>query len=153
MCYHRSIMRTLAHLTPLRLVGHLWSLPNTLVGLLFAAGGRVTLDRANRVLTVRGGWMAAFFGRRGYAGMCVGDVVLSPFDLAAQYPFIYRHELVHATQSRLLGPLYLPLTLLGYALGLLLCPPNPHDGSPLEIWADMASGNAGRNACLARWRK
>lgn len=129
----------------LRLLGHLWSLPNTLIGLLFGIGGRVRVDQPNRVFVFDGGWMVAIFRRLGYAGMCVGDVVLCAYNLE---PAVYRHELVHATQARLLGPLYLPLTLLGYALGLILCPSNPHDGSPLEVWADTASGNGEWNAYL-----
>lgn len=132
----------------LRLLGHLWSLPNTLVGLLFGLGGRWRWDRAHRVVVVDGGWVVAIFTRLGYAGMCVGDVVLAAGDLATSDPPIYRHELVHATQARLLGPLYLPLTLLGYAWGALLFPANAHDASPLEVWADRASGNAAFNAYL-----
>lgn len=135
-------------LASLRLLGHFWALPNTIIALLFALGGRVRLDRANRVLVVDGGWMVAIFKRLGYAGMCVGDVVLCAYDLPGQMPGIYRHELVHATQSRLLGPLYLPLTLLFYAYGYLRFPANGHDASPLEIWADVASGNARNNAWL-----
>lgn len=136
--------------TVLRAAGHLWSAPNTMVGLLLGVGGSVRVDVANRAFVVRGGWMAAIFGRLGYAGMCVGDVVLCAGDLPER---IYRHELIHATQSRLLGPLYLPLTLLGYAAGALLCRENPHDGSPLEIWADIASGNGGSNAYLRTLRE
>jgi hypothetical protein len=131
----------------------LWALPNTLVGLLFGVGGRFRWDRENRVFVVLGGWMVAIFRRLGFAGMCVGDVVLCAYDLPVRSPGIYRHELVHATQARLLGPLYLPLTLLGYALGVLLCPRCPHDGSPLEVWADLASGNADTNAYLRRRRQ
>jgi hypothetical protein len=133
----------------LRLLGHVWALPNTVVGAVFGLGGAFRLDRTNRVLVVEGGWMAGIFRRRGFAAMCVGDVVLAPVGLLADKPRIYRHELVHATQARLFGPLYLPLTLAGYALGLLLCPRNPHDGSPLEIWADQASGNGDTNTFLA----
>ena len=134
----------------IRLLGHLWALPNTLVGLAFALGGTVEIDRPNRVLVVRGGWMVAIFHRLGFAGMCVGDVVLCAGDLRGRQPRIYRHELVHATQARILGPFYLPLTLFGYALGAALCPRNPHDGSPLEVWADVASGNAESNTYLRR---
>ncbi len=129
------------------ILGHLWSLPNTLVGLLFAFGGRGRFDAQNRVLLVTGGWMAAIFTRLGYAGMCVGDVVLCGGPLPIG---VYRHELVHARQARLLGPLYLPATLLGYAWGYLVFPQNGHDASPLEIWADRASGNAAHNAFLNR---
>ncbi len=136
-----------------RVAGHIWSLPNTLLGLLFGVGGVYSLDRANRVVVVCGGAAAAVFRRFGFAGMCIGDVVLSYEDLQRRYPHIYRHELVHATQARILGPLYLPATLMGYALGLVLSPRCPHDGSPLEIWADIASGNADSNAFLKRWRR
>lgn len=132
----------------LRFLGHLWALPNTLVALLFAVGGRLRFDKPNQVLVVDGGWVVAIFKRLGYAGMCVGDVVLCEGDLQTRWPDVYRHELVHATQARLLGPLYLPLTLLGYAYGYLRFPQNGHDASPLEIWADVASGNAAYNAFL-----
>ncbi len=133
----------------LRLPGHLWNAPNTVVGLVFAIGGRARVDHANGVLVVRGGWMAWIFGRLGYAAMCVGDVVLEAMPLD---PAIYRHELAHADQGRLLGPMYLPCTLLGYAIGFLRCPRLAHDASPMEIDADIRSGNAGGNAWLARSR-
>jgi len=134
-------------------LGHLWSLPNTVIGLLFGLGGRYRFDRANRVFVVRGGGVVWLFDRLGYAGMCVGDVVLCAYDLPTRSPGVYRHELVHATQARLLGPFYLPLTLIGYALGFFLYRANPHDASPLEIWADIASGNASSNAYLWHLRK
>lgn len=134
----------------LRLIGHLWALPNTLIALTFGMGGTFTLDRENRVLIAEKGWMACIIRRNGYAGMCVGDVVICAYDLRRDHPRIYRHELVHATQSRMLGPFYLPLTLFGYALGFLLDPRCPHDASPLEVWADAASGNADHNRYLGR---
>jgi hypothetical protein len=129
----------------LLLLGHLWSLPNTMIGLFFGLGGRFTWDRKNRVFIIDGGWVAASFGRRYFSGMCIGDVVICSQKLSDN---IYRHELVHALQGRLLGPLYLPLTLLGYAWGYLIFPKNGHDASPLEVWADRASGNAASNAYL-----
>lgn len=92
--------------------------------------------------------MVSLFTRLGFAGMCVGDVVLSAEDLAVRWPQIYRHELVHATQARIFGPLYLPLTLLGYLYGWLRFPRDAHDASPLEVWADVASGNAATNHYL-----
>jgi hypothetical protein len=129
----------------LKLIGHIWSLPNTLIGLLFGIGGRFSIDRVSRVFVVHGGWMAGIFGRFGFVGMCVGDVVLCAQRLSAA---TYRHELVHATQARIFGPLYLPLTLLGYLWGYLIFPQNGHDASPLEVWADLASGNSTQNAYL-----
>jgi hypothetical protein len=132
------------------LVGHLWGGFNTVVGLLFGLGGHYTVDKTNRVFRVYGGWMVRIFTYFGFIGMCVGDVVLSKEPLA---PNIDRHELVHATQSRLLGPLYLPATILGYAIGLVLCPKCPHDASPLEVWADVASDNAHTNFYLCQKQK
>lgn len=129
------------------MIGHVWSLPNTLIGLVFGIGGRFEADLENRVFVVAGGWMAGIFGKLGYAGMCVGDVVLCAVPLSMN---IYRHELVHAVQGRILGPLYLPLTLLGYLYGWIRFPQNAHDASPLEVWADVASGNARSNAYLNR---
>ncbi|MBB6049037.1 hypothetical protein [Armatimonas rosea] len=129
----------------LLLLGHLWSLPNTVIGLFFGLGGRLSWDRENRVFLIDGGWVAASFGRRYFSGMCIGDVVICSQKLSDN---IYRHELVHALQGRLLGPLYLPLTLLGYAWGYIVFPKNGHDASPLEVWADRASGNAASNAYL-----
>ncbi|MDX1931039.1 MAG: hypothetical protein SFU56_00390 [Capsulimonadales bacterium] len=134
-------------------IGHLWSLPNTLIGLTFGVGGEYGIDRRNRVVRVRGGWMVSIFRRLGYIGMCVGDVVLYAGDLPTDYPAVYRHELVHAVQGRIFGPFYLPLTLAGYLLGFLLAPREAHDASPLEIWADLASGNGHRNRYLRRFRR
>lgn len=134
-------------------IGHTWNLPNTVIGLVFGLGGRFSWDAENRVTIIDGGWMVQIFRRLGYAGMCVGDVVLCAFDLKNGMPEIYAHELVHAVQGRLLGPLYLPMTLLSYAIGFVLCPTDAHDASPMEIWADVASGNANRNRYLYRLRK
>ena len=132
----------------LRLLGHLWTLPNTLIALLFGLGGRCRWDSADEVVVIAGGWVPGIFTRLGYAGMSIGDVVLGGVDLRIAHLRIYRHELVHTTQSRLFGPLYLPLTLLCYAIGFVRFRPNPHDASPLEVWADVASGNAEWNAYL-----
>ena len=138
-------MRTL-----LRFLGHLWTLPNTVIALLFGLGGRCVWDAENEVVVVVGGWVPAIFTRLGYAGMSVGDVVLGAEDLRVRHGRIYRHELVHTTQSRLFGPLYLPLTILCYAIGFCRFRENAHDASPLEVWADNASGNAEWNAYLRR---
>jgi hypothetical protein len=129
-------------------LGHLWNLPNTLIGLAFGLGGRATWDGENRVVVLLGGWVPAIFRRLGYAGMCVGDVVLCAYAIREHWPPVYRHEIVHAVQGRLLGPLYLPVTLLGYLYGFCLSPREAHDASPLEIWADVASGNAAGNRFL-----
>jgi hypothetical protein len=132
----------------LRLLGHLWTLPNSVIALLFGLGGRYVWDAENEVVVIVGGWVPAIFTRLGYAGMSVGDVVLGAEDLRVRHERIYRHELVHTTQSRLFGPLYLPLTIACYAIGFCRFPKNAHDASPLEVWADTVSGNVEWNAYL-----
>jgi hypothetical protein len=136
----------------LRLLGHVWTLPNTLIALLFGLGGKYGWDTDNEVAVIVGGWVPAIFTQLGYAGMSIGDVILGAEDLRAAHPRIYQHELVHTTQSRLFGPLYLPLTIICYAIGFCRFRENPHDGSPLEIWADQASNNAPWNAYLRHQR-
>jgi hypothetical protein len=143
-----AVVESVAIETLIRLLGHLWTLPNTLLALTFGIGGRYRLDRQNRVFVIIGGWVPRIFRRLCFAGMCIGDVVLCAYNLPRDSPDIYRHELVHATQSRLLGPLYLPITLLLYTYGYFRFPRNGHDASPLEIWADVASGNEFRNEYL-----
>lgn len=130
------------------LLGHLWNLPNTLVGLIFGLGGRWEWDSENRVVVILGGWVPAIFRRLGYAGMCVGDVVLCAYPIREHSPRVYSHEIVHAVQGRFLGPLYLPVTILGYLYGFCLSPKEAHDASPMEVWADVASGNALKNRYL-----
>ena len=130
-----------------QLAGHIWNLSNSVVGACFGIGGRWQWVAPDRVFRVDGGWMAAIFGRLGYAGMCVGDIVLVSQPLSDS---VWRHEVVHAWQGRVLGPLYLPCTLVGYAIGFVRCPRLAHDASPMEIDADRRSGNAHANAWLAR---
>jgi hypothetical protein len=131
-------------------IGHAWNLPNSVVGAVLGIGGRWRWRPADRVFEVDGGWMAAIFGRLGYAGMCVGDIVLTSQPLSES---TWRHELAHARQGRFLGPLYLPLTLACYAIGFLRCPGLAHDASPLEIDADRRSGNSENNQWLRRCRE
>ncbi|MES2464483.1 MAG: hypothetical protein V4671_28310, partial [Armatimonadota bacterium] len=110
----------------LRLLGHIWTLPNTVIAIAFGFGGRYFWDPANEVVVIVGGWVPRIFVRLGYAGMSIGDVILGGEDLRISQPGIYRHELVHTTQSRLFGPFYLPLTLLCYAIGFCRFRENPH---------------------------
>ena len=132
------------------ILGHLWGTINTFLGVLFGLGGRYSWDRKNHVFRVYGGWMVKIFTRFGFIGMCVGDVILSAAPLPEN---IDKHELVHALQSRILGPFYLPFTILGYLIGYIIYPKDPHDASPLEIWADIASDNASINNYLLSKKK
>jgi hypothetical protein len=134
--------------TSLMLFGHLWNLPNTAIALIMAIGGTLSIDRENRVIIVRGSITGKVLGRFGYAGMCIGDIVFVSLELS---PSTFRHEVAHAQQGRLTGIFYLPLTLLGYLYGFLHYPRDmhkAHDASPMELWADIWSGNENRNLIL-----
>jgi hypothetical protein len=135
--------------TVVRILGHIWNIPNTAFALLISAGGKLSIDYENRVIIVRGSITGKVLGRFGYAGMCIGDIVFVSLELS---PSTFRHEVAHAQQGRLTGIFYLPLTLLGYLYGFLRYPRDihkAHDASPMEIWADIWSDNQDRNLILA----
>ena len=134
-------------------MGHLWNLPNTAIALVMAIGGKLSVDRENRVIVVRGSLTGKILGRFGYAGMCIGDIVFISQELS---PSTYRHEVAHARQGRLTGIFYLPLTLVCYLYGFLRYPMDihrAHDASPMELWADIWSGNEECNLILAARRR
>lgn len=135
-----------------KILGHLWNIPNTASALLLTVGGKLSLDRDNRVIVVHGSVTGKVLGRCGYAGMCIGDIVFVSQELSSS---TYRHEVAHARQGRLTGIFYLPLTLLGYLYGFLRYPTDihrAHDASPMELWADIWSGNQERNLILMKRR-
>ena len=97
---------------------YLWTLPTTLVGLLFAplalvSGGGMQL--VDGVLELHGGLVAAFLRyctplRGGASAMTLGHVVLGRTkDLL---DFTRRHERVHVRQAERWGPLFIPAYLL-----------------------------------------
>lgn len=74
------------------------------------------------------------------------------------------HEEVHKLQSKILGPLYIPVVILGYVGGAIQYVGGGftsgasfrdfvHDANPLEWAADLGSGNAGniRGNKFLRW--
>jgi hypothetical protein len=135
------------------LFGHLWNLPNTAIALIMAIGGKLSINRENRVIIVRGSITDKLLGRFGYAGMCIGDIVFVSQELS---PSTFRHEVAHAKQGRVTGVFYLPLTLLGYLYGFLRYPQDihkAHDASPMELWADIWSDNQDRNLILVERRQ
>ena len=135
------------------ILGHLWNLPNTAIASIMTIGGKLSVDRENRVIVVRGSLTGKVLGRFGYAGMCIGDIVFISQELS---PSTFRHEVAHAKQGRLIGIFYLPLTLLGYLYGFLLYPRDmhkAHDASPMELLADIWSDNEERNLILAARRR
>jgi hypothetical protein len=139
--------------TVVRILGHIWNIPNTAFALLISAGGKLLIDHDNHVIIVHGSFTGKVLGRFGYAGMCIGDIVFVSQELS---PSTFCHEVAHAKQGRLTGIFYLPLTLLGYLYGFLRYPRDmhkAHDASPMELWADIWSDNQDRNLILVEQRQ
>lgn len=117
---------------PLDLLGFVWSLPNTLLGLALGAltfqtprifGGAIVFDRSERGLT----WLLARMHR---TAMTVGFVILSARPLEGR---LLEHERHHVRQSMLWGPLFVPV-YLGLAI------PFGYRRHPMERAARRASG-------------
>lgn len=117
---------------PLDLVGFVWSLPNTLLGLALGAftfqmprilGGAIVFDRTERGIT----WLLARMHR---TAMTVGFVILSARPLEGR---LLEHERHHVRQSMVWGPLFVPVYL---ALAL----PFGYRRHPMERAARRASG-------------
>jgi hypothetical protein len=115
-----------------RVLGFVWSLPNTLIGLVLGAlsftrprlhGGILIFDGPPRGVT----WVLARMHR---SAMTVGFVIVSnvPVDRG-----LLEHELAHVRQSTVLGPLYVPVYL---ALAL----PFGYRRHPMERAARRAAG-------------
>ncbi len=139
--------------TVVRILGHIWNIPNTAFALLISAGGKLSIDHDNRVIIVRGSITGKVLGRFGYVGMCIGYIIFISQELS---PSTFRHEVTHAQQGRLTVVFYLPLTLLGYLYGFLRYPRDmhkAHDASPMELWADIWSDNHDRNLILVEQRQ
>ena len=117
---------------PLDLLGFVWSLPNTLLGLALGAltfqtprilGGAIVFDRSERGVT----WLLARMHR---TAMTVGFVIVSARPLEGQ---LLAHERHHVRQSMVWGPLFVPVYLA-------LAVPFGYRRHPMERAARRASG-------------
>jgi hypothetical protein len=95
----------------LRILGHLWAVPNTLAGLAiglacatFAGWDGTCL----RFVSRPSGPTAAFFRRFGMAAFTWGAVVVVATPSHLERPRLLRHERRHVTQQLVFGPLMLP---------------------------------------------
>lgn len=114
------------------MLGFIWTLPNTLLGLLVGAltfqrprleGDVIVFDEAPRGFTR---WLAS----RGFSAMTIGHVIVSARPLQGA---LLTHEMVHVWQYRRLGPLFLPIYLvLSIAFG--------YGENPLELAARSMDG-------------
>jgi len=88
----------------------LWGLPNTLVGLAFAALSLAGPRYRHGLLVVESnrGLARLFLSRRGYSAITLGRVIISTNPLL---PPVWVHELEHVAQSERWGPLFLPVYL------------------------------------------
>ncbi len=96
--------------THLTWLGALWSLPDTLVGLGFAAVS-VAVPRPSNGLLVAvtdRGLAHLFLSRRGFGAITFGRVVVTTTPLTERTRM---HEEHHAKQYEVLGPFFLPLYL------------------------------------------
>lgn len=117
---------------PLDLLGFVWSLPNTLLGLALGAltfqtprilGGAIVFDRSERGVT----WLLARMHR---TAMTVGFVIVSARPLEGR---LLAHERHHVRQSMVWGPLFVPVYLA-------LAVPFGYRRHPMERAARRASG-------------
>jgi hypothetical protein len=95
------------HLTTL---GAVWTLPNTLVGLLFALlSGVLPRPRAGLLVAEANRGLAyLFLTRRGFGAITFGRVVTSAIPVTAR---LLMHEAHHARQYEVLGPFFIPVYL------------------------------------------
>lgn len=117
---------------PLDLLGFVWSLPNTLLGLALGAltfqtprilGGAIVFDKTARGVT----WLLARMHR---TAVTIGFVILSASPLEGR---LLAHERHHVRQSMVWGPLFVPVYLA-------LAVPFGYRRHPMERAARRASG-------------
>jgi hypothetical protein len=103
-----------------RVLGYLWALPNTALGLCFTplallSGGKLRTERG--AIEIYGGLVQPFLVRlcSGAGCMTLGHVILGQH--RAVLDEARNHEHVHVEQYMRWGPLFLPL----YALSSFLC--------------------------------
>ncbi len=121
------------HLT---FLGALWSLPNTLIGLGFAALSlALPLPRDGLLVAQSNRGLAyLFLTRRGFGAITFGRVVISAMPLTAR---LLVHESHHSRQYEILGPFYLPVYLWLHTR-------HGYPANPLELEAEACAAEAAR---------
>jgi len=112
----------------------LWSLPNTLVGLGFAALSLAVPRPCHGLLVAQSnrGLAYWFLARRGFGAITFGRVVTSTVEIT---PRLLVHESHHARQYEVLGPWFLPIYLLLHAR-------HGYWANPLEREAEACGASA-----------
>jgi hypothetical protein len=112
--HSRDILTVGCRTRHLTWLGLAWSLPNTLIGLGFAALS-LSLPKPREGLLVaesNRGLAYWFLTRRGFGAITFGRVVTSATPVT---PRLLVHESHHARQYEVLGPFFLPVYLLLHA--------------------------------------
>jgi hypothetical protein len=119
------------HLT---LLGGLWTLPNTLFGLLFAACSlAVPRPRAGLLVAESNRGLAyLFLTRRGFGAITFGRVITSAIPVSSR---LLMHESHHARQYEVLGPFFIPMYLWLQAR-------HGYQRNPLELEAEACASAA-----------
>jgi hypothetical protein len=119
------------HLTWL---GLFWSLPDTFIGLGFAALSLAVPRRQGGLLVAQShrGLAWLFLTRRGFGAITFGRVIVSAVPVTAR---LLVHEGHHVRQYEVLGPFFLPIYLLLHARA-------GYVANPLEAEAEACSRGA-----------
>jgi hypothetical protein len=130
----------------LDLLGKLWNLPNTMLGLIYGGAafaiGRFTGNRP--FLTVGNNALQFHNCALMKSAMTLGNVVIYgcscspdrpniPFANSPACHTVGREEFRHTQQGQILGPLYLPLHLIAGVLSVLRSP-HPELRRPVDAW-------------------
>jgi hypothetical protein len=91
-----------------------WSLPNTVAGLLYLCAHLLAGHRIDRDTAVHSGEIHVIEPVHHAYAMTIGPVV------AGASPALRAHESMHVFQARVLGPFYLPMVALNYAVFTLV---------------------------------
>jgi hypothetical protein len=132
--HSRDILTVGCRTRHLTWLGLLWGLPNSLIGLGFAALSLTVPYPRNGLLVAESnrGLAYWFLTRRGFSAITFGRVVISA---VAVTPRLLMHESHHARQYEVLGPFFLPTYLILHAL----C---GYAANPLEREAEACGASA-----------
>jgi hypothetical protein len=115
-------------------LGLAWSLPNTLIGVVFALLSLSVPRRCDGVLVAESnrGLAYLFLTRRGFGAITFGRVITSAIPLDAR---LLVHESHHSRQYEVLGPFFLPVYLWLHAR-------HGYANNPLEREAEACAAHA-----------
>ncbi len=116
------------------MLGLLWSLPNTLIGIGFALLSLAVPRGRDGLLVAESnrGLAYPFLTRRGFGAITFGRVIISATPIT---PALLVHESHHTRQYEVLGPFFLPIYLWLHAR-------HGYTGNPLETEAEACAAQA-----------